>query len=470
MKGAGNIMKNNNDFDLESELAKSIAQIVDDEVETATGYVSKSDRPNQAAYDELEDLSKYRPVRKKKKNTKELAIVLGIVASLVVIVVAAMIIIDGNRKNSYSYNVDKGTSYYTQGDYSKAVTYYSKAISCKNADVAEVGMYLYYAYKAMGQEAVGIQYVTAVLQADEYNKEAVAVLARYYSATNNSEKLAELINKYAGTGISDVLSEYLVKAPSVSVPAGSYKGSVDVELTAAPGCTIYYTIDGTKPSVTAAGDLYTEPVRIGKGTTTLYVMAVDSYGICSDIEEYVYQVQYVAPDNPVITPASGSYTEDMQIVLENYTEDIRAYYTLDGSIPDEESFEYTEPIDMPEGNNIFTVIYYNRDGITSSIAKRNYNLKTEAKYTFEDAVYLLKARMIEAGDLASNGKTNNGSDVKFTYYAKRTIDGITMYLISYDIKINGSYVRQDFMYGFDVKDGYFYTVIQEGNSYIVTEY
>ena len=52
-----------------------------------------------------------------------------------------------------------------------------------------------------------------------------------------------------------------------------------------------------------------------------------------------------------VSPSTGQYDTDTKIsivVPDGYT----AYYTTDGSTPDEDSEEYTDPISMPEGTTI----------------------------------------------------------------------------------------------------------------------
>ena len=51
-------------------------------------------------------------------------------------------------------------------------------------------------------------------------------------------------------------------APIVRTPGGSFKAPMTVEITAAEGATVHYTLDGSDP--TEASPLYTEPVAINK--------------------------------------------------------------------------------------------------------------------------------------------------------------------------------------------------------------
>jgi hypothetical protein len=55
-------------------------------------------------------------------------------------------------------------------------------------------------------------------------------------------------------------------------------------------------------------------------------------------------------------------------VPEGYT----AYYTTDGSTPTTESSLYTGPIEMPEGQTLFSTVLVGKTGKMTQITKRNY--------------------------------------------------------------------------------------------------
>ena len=63
-----------------------------------------------------------------------------------------------------------------------------------------------------------------------------------------------------------------------------------------------------------------------------------------------------------------SKTEITVQVPDGYT----AYYTMDGTEPTAVSEKYNGPIQMPEGNTLFSVVLMSPDGKFSDITKRNY--------------------------------------------------------------------------------------------------
>ena len=88
-------------------------------------------------------------------------------------------------------------------------------------------------------------------------------------------------------------------------------------------------------------------------------------------------VEIPIEDAPAVTPSTGQYTycnaDQYYSVPEGYT----AYYTMDGTTPTTASTQYTGPVDMPEGQTIFSAILVNENGKTTQVTKRNYVLNLQ---------------------------------------------------------------------------------------------
>ena len=77
-----------------------------------------------------------------------------------------------------------------------------------------------------------------------------------------------------------------VATPTASIAGGFYVEEQAVTLTAADGCTIYYTLDGEAPG--EGSQAYNGPIAIS-ATTTLKAMACDADGNASKVGEWHYQ-------------------------------------------------------------------------------------------------------------------------------------------------------------------------------------
>lgn len=432
-------------------------------------------------FNDLEDLSLIPPKKKQKKSVEDmlekkaaggmkiLGIATGVILVLCVIAVGAYFLFNSLKKNTYAYNYNQGVISYQEMKFEDAVKSFEKALTYKDAHNINERIYLYKCYKTLGQEDKAIQMLREILQYEPYHEETIMALAAYYYNNGQAELLNGLVETYKGTEAENAVSSYMLDMPAVSHDSGRYNNSIDVVMYSSTGDNIYYTLNGSTP--TSYDTLYTGPVNIGKGSTTLKAVVINSSGISSAVAEYKYDIEYVIPDAPDVSPASGNYTENQKITVENIAEGADAYYTLDGSVPTLESEKYTEPIDMPGGNNIFSVAVITGDGVSSSAVKRNYNLKVSEKYSFDASVEAIKYVLIKKQEITSDGSsTADGNAVKFVYYAKRTVNNSEMYLMYYDIMEGSEYVRQDYFWGVNVQTGETYKVVDVNGVLTPEEY
>lgn len=160
-----------------------------------------------------------------------------------------------------------------------------------------------------------------------------------------------------------------IPRPTFNWPAGQYSFYISVEIFSETDGTIYYTLDGSTPDENAY--VYTEPIHLNEGTTAVRAFVMDSDGNSSDISSEVYELEFGAPDKPTIFPESGEYVGEhyIRILVPN---DCIAYYTLDGTLPNESSEIYTGDFLMPTGTTTVQVIVKDENGVTSEMSQVTY--------------------------------------------------------------------------------------------------
>ena len=160
-----------------------------------------------------------------------------------------------------------------------------------------------------------------------------------------------------------------IPRPTFNWPAGQYSFYISVEIFSETDGTIYYTLDGSTPDENAY--VYTEPIHLNEGTTVVRAFVMDSDGNSSDISSEVYELEFGAPDKPTIFPESGEYVGEhyIRILVPN---DCIAYYTLDGTLPNESSEIYTGEFLMPAGTTTVQVIVKDENGVTSEMSQVTY--------------------------------------------------------------------------------------------------
>ncbi len=128
---------------------------------------------------------------------------------------------------------------------------------------------------------------------------------------------------------------YQAKAPKANYASGSYTKPISVKLsTATPGVTIYYTLDGSKPTQNSYS--YYNPIRIAK-TTTLRAIAV-SKDFTESVES-VYKYSYLLA-TPKASLNSGKYQGAVSVKLSCAAKGAKIYYTTNGKNPTAKSTRY----------------------------------------------------------------------------------------------------------------------------------
>lgn len=131
---------------------------------------------------------------------------------------------------------------------------------------------------------------------------------RALSVDKNGKSSKEMSVKY-------ILDFVKIKAPSVNLDSGKYTDQKKIEVTADYNCTIYYTKDGTTP--TAQSKKYTKAIKMPKGDSLYYFIAIDENGVSSAVVtrayDYVPEYNY-SYDDAVDNLASNLVSAD---ILEN---------------------------------------------------------------------------------------------------------------------------------------------------------
>ena len=158
--------------------------------------------------------------------------------------------------------------------------------------------------------------------------------------------------------------------PAYSAPVIKAKNDYDAKKTFVvlstvdEGISLYYTTDGTYP--TLASQQYTEPFLLEENTT-FTVVGYDKYGTRTPVA--VKKVK----KNQVALPEAKS--EKGKIAISCETPEAELYYTMDGSKPTKESKKYTKPFSC-KGNTLKIIGIRNhfKDSEVASYAVTDNNI------------------------------------------------------------------------------------------------
>jgi hypothetical protein len=138
-----------------------------------------------------------------------------------------------------------------------------------------------------------------------------------------------------------------VGAPTAATPVitpgtGSYTSNQTVTITdATAGATIYYSTDGSTPTVNS--NKYTAAFLVSRTGTIVQAIAVASGFTNSAIAQATSTLNAIAP---VLAPPGGTYNGPQSVTLTTATSGAQIYFTTNGIAPTTESTQYTAPISV----------------------------------------------------------------------------------------------------------------------------
>ncbi|SHJ90973.1 chitobiase/beta-hexosaminidase C-terminal domain-containing protein [Hespellia stercorisuis] len=275
-------------------------------------------------------------------------------------------------QNSYQGLVRKGNNAFAQKDYTSATDYYNRAEK-KNSSRPEAYTGLANVLVAQDStEDAEALFLTAI-DSQPSNADLYEACIQFYTDTEQMTKISILIDGCDDDTVLSALSDYVSDVPEFSLTEGDYTEVQEVSLSS-DGESIYYTTDSTDPTTDSTE--YSGAIQLSEGENVIKAISLNKKGIPSLVQTKVYNIEIPVADAPAVTPSTGQYDTATNISI-NVPEGYTAYYTLDGSAPNAASIQYTEPIDMPVGQTIFSAVLINAQGKSTQVTKRNYMLEYE---------------------------------------------------------------------------------------------
>ncbi len=298
-------------------------------------------------------------------NVKKNRIIFILICVAVILAIAAVIFF-----TSFRFKMIRGSSLDNSGKYEEAIEVYKSALEQK-PDSVEARVALGKDYIILEKYDMAEDILLEALKIDSESVDVYKALIVLYTASDNSEKLQELEKNAPSSAIMKLFDDTVVTPPAASVKGGKYNEDKEVTLTCDSGCTMYYTLDGTTPTK-ENGKLYSSPIKISSGETTLKAIAYNDKAEKSIVTTEKYQISYEAPDYPTLSPRSGHFDSPTSVTISTNLDGAKIYYTWDGSTPTSSSERYYGPIDIPEGNNVLSVILVDKHGMSSDVLRANY--------------------------------------------------------------------------------------------------
>jgi hypothetical protein len=152
---------------------------------------------------------------------------------------------------------------------------------------------------------------------------------------------------------------YIIKAaaPTFNPPAGSYSSAQQVVIsTLTQAASIYYTTDGTEPSV--ASNLYNGPVTVSE-SLTIRAVSVKTGLANSDVAPAAYSISQIPKVASVVfNPTDGSFIGAGNVTLSCATAGAAIRYTTDGTNPSASTgTAYSAPFRLSSSVTVKAIAY-----------------------------------------------------------------------------------------------------------------
>ncbi len=399
-----------------------------------------------------------------RKNRILIIQIVGLGLFIAVAVTFLIIFMSAQNKNTDNYQLKKAEAAMKEKNYKEALEYYKKAreASPKNLDVVKGIAECYY---ELGDLESAALYYREIAETETGNTEVFQRLLEIYAELGDQDAIQELYKVAKTQNIRDLFASYLLKEPQFSLEEGTYNELKELTLSLAEEGEIYYTTDGSR--ATQESDVYKDPIPLKEGKTVIHAIAVTSSGQISDEVIKNYEIALEMPKAPGISPESGKYSTATRIEL-TIPEGAKAYYTTDGSVPTEESKACGNSFAMPIGNNIISVLYIDKNGKTSEVVKRNYNLTLSLAVSTDDAETAIMEAMLQKGEIDNMDGYKEGDDGVFEFHvlAVDTIYNEDYYIIERTKKFFSGGSSFIGYYAYKLSDGKLYkATLDETGSY-----
>ncbi len=304
----------------------------------------------------------------KRRIKKRLIFAVLAMVLLVVLIISTVLMVNHSRDNSYDYQMERAQNYLEDKNYREAENRVKRALEL-DEDSVEAKILLADIKVLRSEEDEAVKILEEVCKEHKDHKDAYQKLIALYVEQKDYQALQTLSEQAKDSEVSELFSEYFPKAPEFDKEEGIYTEELSVGISAGDECKVYYTLDGTDPR---EGIEYQSPIPIVPGETMqIRAIAKNDYSLYGDEVQGEFQVELQKPQKPRVSPSGGSFY-DVQSIVVTIPEGCKVYYTWDGTTPGTGSTQYTQPITMPEGNNILSLIAVNEHGMRSDVLKCNY--------------------------------------------------------------------------------------------------
>lgn len=354
--------------------------------------------------------------------------VIAIVLAMLFVLFSVLAGISTYQYNSYNFQMKEAIQCAKTKDYVQAIQHMKRATFISSEDEKGILLLADY-YNKDGQTENAVITLKDYIATYENNEDAYRMLIKIYEDSEDYNAINDLLMECSNEDIVMKFNSFAAFPPEFSLREDTYDQVVPLKLSANTTGKIYYTMDGKVPSIKS--NEYTAPIFLEKGKYVIKAIFINQYGIVSECAEKKYLIEVMTPLQPNVNLYSGVYNYPQTIEVDNQGNG-KTYYTTDGTVPTQDSMEYTGPIYMTLGESRYQFITYGEDGSTSEITERIYELKlNHVNIKAQDAINATTVFLFENNYITDvEGHMSNATGrYIYTCNTAITVDGVTYYLV-----------------------------------------
>lgn len=308
----------------------------------------------------------------RKRHSRKRRLTEGVLC-ICILAIAGLISVTLFRRNSYDYQYQLAVKAAADNDADRALKYLSRAMELE-PDQTYMWLFKAQIEKDSGDREAAeesCRYILSKLDPD--NQEVYTMLIEMYIEEGDLDSVKDTLSRCPVQAVKNSFADYIAAVPTASFADGIYYDTMEIELDA-DGLDIYFATDGTKPTVNSTK--YEGPIRLTEGSNTIRAVAVSPKGVLSDEAIFSYEISYLEAEPPVVSPDSGEYPAEVEIVVQ-VPDGCTVLYTLDGSLPTLDSAVYEAPVKI-RTSTVFTAVSVSMSGRFSESVVRRYTIDGSA--------------------------------------------------------------------------------------------
>lgn len=228
-----------------------------------------------------------------------LKIIIPLVLIIAILVGACWYFLFYNRALTVDLLTSSAEAMVSKSRYERAITYYTWAWKLM-PDQTDIPLDLSNAYIASGNYTKAEYTLVSAISSNPDELALYQALCCTYVAQDKLLDAVQMLDRITDESVRASLDEVRPAAPVITPESGYYTEHIEVTVES-PEARVYVTTDGEYPS--NDGDLYTGPLTMESGESTIIALAVNDQGLVSPASIYGYTIGGVVEPVTLADPA-----------------------------------------------------------------------------------------------------------------------------------------------------------------------